>query len=485
MSLASLSLRAPRAGSSAAGVRSVAVGAVLVAALLGAALALGPVIAAGALVFVLGSVAAAVMPRYWLWPAVLCVSALVPIGNLPVPHILYVLNPAMFVVAVLALRTIFGGRSTPFWVGPQVWLLLSFTAWLLITVVFSIQRGTAIGWMLTFLVLVVLLALVGFGDQRAGRAVEETWIVLGAVLGAYALVEAFVFHANPLFGGIFTSGPDALTQHYSIYRATTTLGHPVGNGLFFVVAVPLALGRMVSRDRVRWHLVATALAAGGVIASGTRTAFVAALISGAVVLFGPASAMMRQRGGVGIRLAVAIAMALTLVLGVWYLSARNSSAEGSSSASFRTTEIAVAKLGIAESPLVGVGPGVAAVRWKTDLTGTNGAGAFESMWLELVVGSGLPGLALSVAVFAAAIGTALRRRATPAAAAMIAFLVTASGFNVWEGGRPSQVRIGLLLVMCLAVARPGRASIAPDQASSTTAPVVAAGFPRPLAGVGS
>jgi len=312
--------------------------------------------------------------------------------------------------------------------------------------------------MISFLVLVVLLSLVGFGDQRAGRVVENTWIILGAVLGAYALIEAFVLHANPLLGGIFAGGPAALSQHYAIYRATTTLGHPVDNGLFFVVAVPLALGRVVSRDRVRWHLLATALAGGGVIASGTRTAVVGALISGAVVLFGPTSAMVRRRGGVGVRLAVAMAMALTLVLGIWYVSARNTSAEGSTSASFRTTEITVAKLGIAESPVVGVGPGVAAVRWKTELTGTNGAGAFESIWLEIVVGSGLPGLVLGLGVFATAIGTALRGRATPAAAAMVAFLVTASGFNVWEGGRPIQVRTGLLLVMCLAVARPGRLS---------------------------
>jgi hypothetical protein len=459
-------------GWSAAGLRLIAVCAVLLAALLGMALALGPLPAAAALVAVLAAFGLLAAPRYWLWSGALCVSALIPIEALPVPHALVVANPAMFVVIVLALRTILGGRSTPFWMGPQVWLLLAFTGWLLVSVVLSIQKGTAIGWMISFLILVVLLTLVGFGDRRAGRIAETTWIVLGAVLGAYALIEAFVLHANPLLGGIYASGPGDLTQHFAIYRATTTLGHPVGNGLFFVAAVPLALGRVVARDRVRWHLLATALAAGGVVASGTRTAFIGALVSGAVVLFGPSSAKLRNRGGVGVRLAVAIAMVLTLAFGVWYLAARNNSAEGESSSSFRSTMITVAEQGVTESPLVGVGPGLAAVRWRAELTGTNGAGAFESMWLEMVVGSGVPALLLGFAVFGTAIGTALRSRATPAAAAMIAYLVTASGFNVWEGGRPGMVRMGLLLVMCLAVARPAAvagpkppAAIRPDAAA--------------------
>lgn len=455
-------------GWSDASSRLLAVGAVLLAAILGTSLALGVLAAAGALVAVMAVFALFAVPRYWLWSGALCVSALIPIESLPVPHLLVVANPALMVVLVLAVRTILGGRPTPFWVGPQVWLLLAFTGWLLVSVVTSIQKGTAIGWMVSFLVLILLLTLLGFGDRRAGRVAESTWIVLGAVLGAYALLETFVLHANPLFGGIFAGGPSGLTQHFAIYRATTTLGHPVGNGLFFAAAVPLALGRMVARDRIGWHLLATVLAAGGVVASGTRTAFIAALVSSAIVLFGPTSARLLNRGGVGLRLVVAVAMALTLAFGVWYLAARNNSAEGASSSSFRSTMITVAQQGVVESPLVGVGPGVAAVRWRSELTGTNGAGAFESMWLEMVVGSGVPALLLGFTVFGTAIGTALRSRATPAAAGLIAYLVTASGFNVWEGGRPGMVWIGLLMVMCLAMAHP-RPGVAPDPATTGAA----------------
>jgi hypothetical protein len=433
------------------------VGAVLLAGAFGAALAFGPLVVAVAVLAISGAVALAVVPRHWLWSIALCVSALIPIQSLPVPHILEVLSPAMIVVAVLAVRTVLGGRSTPFFVGPQLWLVLALTCWLIVTVVLSIQKGTALGWMVNFLFLVVLPVVIGFGDRRAGRVIESTWIVVGAVLGSYALLEAFVLHANPVYGGMFASGPSHLTQNWSIYRATTTLGHPVVNGLFFVVAVPLALARMVARDRLGWAVLATALAAGGVIASGTRTAFLAALLSAAVVLFGPTAATMRTRGGVGVRLLVLGAMLLTLVAGIGYLSARNTSAEGSTSDGFRTAMISVARDGVTESPVVGVGPGVASVRWQRWLTGTNGgAGAFESLWLEIVVGTGLPGLALTVAVFATAIGTALRGRATMAAAALAGYLITASGFNVWEGGRPGHVRLGLLLVMAFAVARPVR-----------------------------
>jgi hypothetical protein len=467
----------PSLGLGENGLRLVAAGAVAVAALLGTALMLGPLIAAAALVSVMAAFALAVVPRYWLWAGALCTSALIPIESLPVPHLLETYNPAMFVVVVLAIRTVLGGRSTPFRFGPQVLLLLAFTAWLLVTVLLSTQKATASGWMVSFLFLAVVPTLVGFGDRRAGRVIETTWIVLGAVLGSYALVEAFVLHANPLLAGIYASGPSHLDQHFAVYRATTTLGNPVSNGLFFVVAVPLGLGRMVARDRFRWSLPATVLATGGVIASGTRTALIAALISGAVVLLGPTSAMLRERGGVGVRLAVAAAIAVTMVVGVWYLAARNNSAEGSSSASFRSTMISVAREGVAESPVVGVGPGMASVRWQSALTGENGAGAFESMWLEIVVGSGLPGLALGVALFTTAVGTALRGRATPAAAAMVAFLVTGSGFNIWEGGRAGHVRIGLLLVMTFAVARSGREL---DAEPSIVQPGAAS---APLAGV--
>ncbi len=105
--------------------------------------------------------------------------------------------------------------------------------------------GTAVAWTAGFAVLALLpAALVPF-EPAAARPIVSTWTGLAAVLGVYASLEAWVLRDNPLLGWAYRSAPapDGFDQIWSVYRATTTMGHPLVNATFFAVALPLAVDR--------------------------------------------------------------------------------------------------------------------------------------------------------------------------------------------------------------------------------------------------
>jgi O-antigen ligase len=288
-------------------------------------------------------------------------------------------------------------------------LVLSLGGWLVVTVVASPYRAITVGWFVSFATLVLLPALLATRDPEVRHTVSRTWIAVAAVLGAYALVEAFVLQANPLFDALYANGPRGeLVQKWSIYRATTSLGHPISNGGFFAIAVPLALGAAL-RHRSGPAAAAAVLAAGGVVASGSRGALAAMLAGAAVVVLRPTPGVSRSAGAAAGKALGVMALVATLVLGAAYLAARDASGEGADSAAFRVTQVPVALQSVATSPVFGTGPGAASYSQESLLSRIGGAGAFESFWLELVVGAGVPGLLLGAAV--------LRRRRPPRCAA--------------------------------------------------------------------
>jgi O-antigen ligase len=329
------------------------------------------------------------------------------------------------------------------------WLVVAFAAWLGLSVGASSYRQIGIGWLISFVALVVLPALMGRSDPEVRRVVQGTWILLAAVLGVYALLETFVLHANPLYGPLYAAAPGThrLTQIWGVYRATTSLGHPVENGVFFAVAVPLALGRAMAR-RSPAAVLAALLALGGVIASASRAALYAAIVGAVLVLASPAKRFVGARRAGIIRLAGLAVVVVTLTVGVLYVQSRAGSAEAIRSSTFRSSEVTIAVQAVESQPLLGSGPGAASFSHQSQLHGS-GAGAFESFWLELAVGAGLPGLLLGVCVLLTALVSALRGGAADVAGALLAYLVAASAYNAFEGGRQEFLELGLLLAMAL------------------------------------
>ncbi len=400
------------------------------------------------------------LSRRLLWVLALVLFATLPLAYLPVPSGLLTVSPPVLLMLILALRTVLERPSRGrFVLSGVVCLLLGFGGWLFVSVVASDYRSVSIGWFVSYGCLVVLPALLATTDPKIRDALRYTWVVLGALLGAYALLEAFVLQANPLLDPVYARGVrDPLVQQWSVYRATTTLGHPVSNGAFFAIAVPLALGAALSR-RSGFAAMAAVIAAGGVVASGSRSAFGAMLLGAAVVVLLPAAGRgPRGRTDVVARAAGVMAIIAALVGGTAYLAARDASGEGTSSARFRATQIPIALQRVREAPVFGTGPGAASFSEQSLLARIGGAGAFESYWLELVVGAGIPGLLLGAGVVVAALFVALRSGAPDVAGALVAWTVTATLLNALEGGRPDQLVLGLVLAMAFAGSSTARGS---------------------------
>ncbi len=449
--------------------RAAAVGALCAGAVLGLALTVAPWPALlGGLLAAAGA-ALLLAPIGALWASALLLVAVLPLSYLPVPAVLLTITPSGLLLCALAVRLLLRGSGPPRVVlGPAALLLVAFAGWLAVTAAAAEQRAVAVGWLVSFGLLVVLPALLATGAPDVRPVLRRTWILLGALLGAYAVLEAFVLQANPLLDPLYASAPrGALVQKWSVYRATTTLGHPVSNGSFFAVTVPLALHAALQRR----SLAATAavlLAVGGVLASGSRSAFGAMLVGAAVVVLLPAGGRARRGPSTSVRLLGAAAVLLVVVVGWSSLSTRDDSGEGVRSAAFRTAQVPVALDSVEQAPLLGTGPGAASLSQEALLSRIGGAGAFESWWLELVVAAGIPGLLLGTAVLVAAVVTAARSGAPDVAAAVLAWAVSATFVNALEGGRPEQLVLGLLLALSLA----GSGAAARPETTSSGAPVL-------------
>ena len=411
------------------------------------AVVVSPTLTVLATLLAVGAVVFLVQSTRRVWQLVLVLFVLVPVQWLPVPSLVQTLAPPFAGVLVLTLRPFrLVGDLRPV-LGLRTVLLLAMGAWLCLCVLISDYRLIGRGWLLSFLPLVLLVAWLGACDPHARRALLDCWSTVAPLLGAYALVETYVLHGNPLMAPLYALADPALVQHWSVYRATTTLGHPVDNGIFFAVSAPLLLARAL-RLPGRGATAGVLLALGGAVASGSRAALLAAVVGCAVAGLPVA---LRVRGRRPLLVVALLVVAATV--GVAVASTRSASVEATTSAEFRVTEVRIAVTAASQAPVFGVGPGAASFAHGSELTRNGGAGAFESIWLEAVVGAGVPGLLLLVALLVTGAVDGARKQDWGSAGALVAYGVVASAYNVLEGGRASHILLGMLLAMAFCPTR--------------------------------
>lgn len=119
----------------------------------------------------------------------------------------------------------------------------------------------------------VLGASVG-GDAAVQRSVLRSAILTGGVVGLFAVAERF---------GLDIAG---LGDAREITRARSTWGSATFAGAYLVIILPIAVAHLRSRDP-RWRIAAlgcTVAMAAGLVATGTRAAWLAAVVV-AVILF--------------------------------------------------------------------------------------------------------------------------------------------------------------------------------------------------------
>lgn len=433
-------------------------GTAIVAVLVAGVLAMGAVAALSwqATIVVLACAAFAflfVLP-VWLLPSLAFAAfALLPVGYLSgVPEVVgRFLSPTVLVLAVYGLRS-WRDRDP----GPTRTYPYLLGIGLLLLVPFSINPARSLLWVVVLGVAALLPSTLTTGF-RTTEALRRTWFVIAGLLALYAIAES-VTHLNPL-GGLYT-----VEQHWSVYRVTTTIGHPLLNGAFFATTACLAVFAALQGGRARWlPMLVFPLSGVAAALTGSRSALVALAAGLAVgLIVSIFSRRLTARVKVG-GLTLAVATVLTLP-NLPTFADRLGSLEAAASASYREAVVRLAVRLIEQQPLFGGGPG-------TSGRVAEQSGALlplESGVLGTLVSVGLLGGA-AIAVYLVLAWTAFaRRQQFGALSALTAFLVAGGSFPLWESNAAALALVGLVWLA-------GGTSSAASSTTQPTARLVAPG----------
>jgi polysaccharide biosynthesis protein PslJ len=386
-------------------------------------------------------------------PAVaLSIFALVPPRILPQDGPLNALPLTTIVLVVWAVRRIVLGQGNgPQWAaGPRsaepfktaaVVFGLLFFVWAAFSILRSPDSQTSLGWLISFTAGALLPLAVGTA-RREAELIQRAWLVLGGWLGAYAVLEA-VLRTNLLWGTVYNLIGLPNAQHWAVYRAGASFGHPLLAALFFAVALALAVGSWLT-TRSRWTLAAAIFSGLGLAVTVSRGAMLAGAVAAAFAYFAALLIRGEKRWS---RFAYAAGLAVVGVVGIIQFdafSARDTSAEGELSTGARDLAWWVALQAGHLTGWIGSGTGTSGItgRLFTDVV-------IENSLLQLLIGVGIPGLLLFALLLGSAFFHALSNRAVGAAAGLLAFAICISSFNALDGVRSMHLLLGCLLILTL------------------------------------
>lgn len=360
------------------------------------------------------------VPRSWLPGLALATFALVPITYSPMvnPVIGRFMSPALLVVVVWLLRTIFAMRAAR---TPTLWLSIGglLVCWVSVTTAWSLDTQRSLLWTTTFCLVAVVPVLLGTkNDSATASSLSKTWLWLGLILGAMAIVEGVTQQSflAAVYQGTDTSRI-GITQNWSSIRSTTTLGHPLMNATFFAAAASYALMN-ASLTKSKLALFSGLVASAGLIFTLSRSGVVALAVGlalGTVAVFASRKmAFSRKLTFISIATAVAIA-----VIASPLVQARSDSSEGSNSARLREVLFKAGLNIAAQDNYLGSGAGTSNIR--SSLAGIRLP--LENSYVGVLVSTGAVGLFLLIALFAIAILKAVKHGRFDAAAGMTAFCV--------------------------------------------------------------
>ncbi len=392
---------------------------------------------------------AMLLPTRMLPALALVVFALLPQRLFPFDA-LRVVSPAALVMLIwlvrrivddgwAALRPLRGVRRT------LVIVVGAFLLWCLVSAVFwSPYRGSSAAW--------ILAALLGLGiplvvrDVRAETAVLRGALpVLGAAIGVYAVVEWFMGD-NVVYDFLYRTvgAGDGGVQHWDVYRAEASFGHPLYAAAFLAAALAAAVGDWIQRPGWR-RLVLTVPIAGGLAVTVSRGALLSAAIAIAIGLIAAIITARRGERRRRVLIAVALALAGTAIVALPVVRDRLSSVEAASSSAQRDRVAGLVFDAAARFHFLGAGPGT-----SPRILGNYGTDIIENSYLQLLVSVGIPGLLAFLGVFAVALVAVLRKRELWAACALLAILGSIAFYPAIDSVRPTLVLLGILLMPALA-----------------------------------
>lgn len=391
-------------------------------------------------------VALCILPYRFLPSAMLVAGALVPVAYVAITPYDRFSGPATVVILVWLVRSIGRPRSTR---APTV-LSVAFGSALVVLLFYSvvtIDLPGSVAWASTAVVMVGGVAYAATRtDHSALGPLVRTWLVLGCLLGVFAVIE-FVTHANPL-STFYASNPYPIVQEWSVYRVTTTLGHPLMNGLFFAVTAVVACRFVVRRDEVVPLPLAAAcafLSTTGAVLSASRGAILGLAAGCSVIVL---ATLMGARMSLSRKLTYGAVLGVG-ALGAWLspvIQARSGAREAASSSEYRTVVLNAALHELDVGHYLGSGAGTSQLRLAyagIDLT-------LENSWAQLALSLGVPGVVAVIGLFLAIMMTGARRRALEVVSGTATFIIVMGTFNVIESNVQSLfVMSGLVAVVLI------------------------------------
>lgn len=405
-----------------------------------------PALLAGA---VIGVVGLFLLPRNALPALALWVLVLFPIAYMPVPRMVGAnLVPALLIIAIWVVRLASVQRMSLLLRSPiRGWVIAGpLLVCLFASAVFTVDLARSLAWIAVFVVCVLGPTLVGQSCvDDVWPTVRRTLAGIGLFLGVLAASDYFL-HFNP-WKLLYAED----RSWSSAFRTSTSLGHPLTTAL--VAGVALAICVFPSTQNRQWpYWVCAAGASVALILTVSRSNVFAVGLSAIVGILSAQSGRGRTatRGRLVPLLMIATVFAAVALSPL--LSQRNASAEGQSSASYRSQILDAAMSLIAEHPLLGFGPGTSGVVYEV-----SSYDALENSALQLMVSTGLPASLLFFVGLGAVVVAAMRRSRPGVAAGIVAFSISAVGFNLIDS-KPGFLVLIAPLIVC---------AVAPEQERST------------------
>lgn len=414
------------------------------------------IIPIGLLAF-LGLIGLFVIPVHALPSIGLVIFSLLPARILPQEGPLAALPIATIVLAIWALRRLLrmhpaltasppsvSGSSVSGSSGLALAARISgvgFVLWSVFVLSRSVHLQTSAGWLISFTAGAILPLLITDAKAEA-RLLRQTWLMLGAVLGCYALGEALL-GSNPVWGRLYVALGVVDSQHWSVYRAEASFGHPLIAALFFAVTGVLAITQWLT-NRSRWPLAAAVISGLALIVTVSRGPLLASAVAIGLAYIAVIALRGSKRWSRVALVAVIGAAGVGFLLSNDAFQERNSSTEAAVSSQARDVGIWVAVQAAKASDWLGTGPGTSGITGRLF-----DSVVIENSLLQLLISVGIPGVVLFLGMIGFAVLAALRRRDVAAGAALVVFTACITSFNAIDALRPVHLLLGCLLIVTL------------------------------------
>ena len=317
---------------------------------------------------------------------------------------------------------------------------LMFLGWCGISIFLSEYRLNSMSW--------VVSVLVGIGPGlmvnqpwREAELLKKTWICLGAVFGTYASIEG-ALRNNFIYGPLNALFGQESTQHWSVYRAEGSFGHPLALSTFLAIALSLAVAMGAQRWTPTLAVVAS-LTVAGLVATASRGGLVAAGVGVLIGVLMTLAAVDRTKQSRVLMTLGVVGAAAALVLQSALIQARGESVEATRSSAARVQVTEQAMQTLRQSNWVGTGGGTS----SRVIMEAGSPVPLENSALQLLVSLGVPGAVLMAVILWILFTKGAINRDGAGVGALVALCVAYLGYNAFDDKPSMHIVIGLVFLM--------------------------------------